>query len=188
MDNPAIPDGPIPGANFTSDERNYPWHRPPDITDTDDAIDYVLDKFNDGDEGLRYMQMLRAGVTVAGVTDMIVTLGISDGKWTPDFAILIAGPVARLIEIFAKGYKIDYDMGLDIDGVFTTTEFLNEIAKGGKVVTISEAEVEDIKETAPQEGGGLMSMSPSDEQDAMLGYGPDEEEPVAEADMPEEEV
>ena len=33
--NPAQPSGPIPGENFTSDERNYPWHRPPEYTDTD---------------------------------------------------------------------------------------------------------------------------------------------------------
>ena len=30
-------DAPIAGENFTSDTRNYPWHRPPEITDYDDG-------------------------------------------------------------------------------------------------------------------------------------------------------
>ena len=41
-DQPHVFDGPIPGANFTSDERNWPWHRAPDITDTDEALETIL--------------------------------------------------------------------------------------------------------------------------------------------------
>jgi hypothetical protein len=26
--NPQMPSGPIPGENFTTNEKNYPWHRP----------------------------------------------------------------------------------------------------------------------------------------------------------------
>lgn len=176
LNNPAMPDAPIPGANYTSNEQNYPWHRPPDIVDTDEAIDYVAEKFNDGTEGFKYMEMLRAGVTVAAVTDMIVTIGISDGKWTPDFAVLIAGPVARLITILAKGYDIDYEMGLDIEGPFVTSEFLKALGGEEQVVVINEKEIEEIKDSAPQPDGGLMAMSTKEEQDAMLGYGPDEAE------------
>jgi hypothetical protein len=184
MNNPAMPDAPIPGANYTSNEKNYPWHRPPDITDTDEAIDYVADKFNDGTDGIKYMEMIRAGVTVAAVTDMIVTIGISDGKWTPDFAILIAGPVARLVTILAKGYNIDYEMGLDTEGPFVTSEFLKAIEGSDQIVEINELDVQEVKDSAPQEqAGGLMSMSSTEEQNAMLGYG--DEEP--EADMMNEE-
>lgn len=191
LNNPAMPDAPIPGANYTSNEQNYPWHRPPDIIDTDEAIEYVADKFNDGTDGLKYMEMIRAGVSIAAVTDMIVTIGISDGKWTPDFAILIAGPVARLLTIFAKGYDIDYEMGLDTEGPFVTSEFLKAIEGSDQVVTINEAEIEEVKESAPQSMDGLMAMSTQEEQDAMLGYGPDEEPmPQEEQPMPmnEEDV
>ncbi len=34
-------EGPIPGENYTSDTKNYPWHRPPEFDDLDKAIDYI---------------------------------------------------------------------------------------------------------------------------------------------------
>ena len=34
-------DGPIPGENFTSETKNYPWHRPPEITDYDEALEFA---------------------------------------------------------------------------------------------------------------------------------------------------
>jgi len=180
LNNPQLPDAPIPGENFTADERNYPWHRPPDIVNTDEAIDYVATHLSESDEGLAYMNMLESGVTIAGVTDMIITLGISDGKWTPDFGILIAGPVARLLTIVAKGYSIDYEMGLETDQRFVTSEFVKELAAQSGAVTVAiDEELQDVKDTAPQEEEpmeqGLMAMAPAEEQASMLGYSPEDD-------------
>ena len=36
------PKAPIPGANYTSDTRNYPWHRPSDITTYDEAVSVLV--------------------------------------------------------------------------------------------------------------------------------------------------
>lgn len=183
-----VPNAPIPGENYTSDWGNYPWHRPPDIDNIDDAIDYVTRTLVETDEGFQYMAYLKTGVTVAGVTDMILTLGIADGKWSIDFAILIAGPVARLVTIMAKGYKIDYNMGINTKKDFVTSEELKaqlEIAEEDR--TAMREEMQQVKddtevvEAPAQEEGGLMAMAPQDEQDAMLGYGEDDEdEPTVE--------
>lgn len=105
--------GPIPGENFTSDTKNYPWHRPPEFTDLDSAIEAAFKKLTDDDNSVGILTMLEYGVTVAEVTDMFVTSGIGAGKWTPDFAILLAGPVAHIIYLMAKGYDIDCDLGIE---------------------------------------------------------------------------
>lgn len=163
--------GPIPGANFTTDERNYPWHRPPDITDTDDAIDYIAEKMTGDNVGFRYMTMIEMGISIAAVTDMLITLGIADGKWTPDFAILIAGPTARLLEIMAKSYGItEYEMGLDNNAPEPTAAFAKALAEQ------DELEAEAMEENAPEDTeGGLMTMPDQAEQDMMLGYGTEDE-------------
>ena len=44
LTNPIQPNAPIPGANYTSDTRNYPWHRPPDITDVDEALEHIMER------------------------------------------------------------------------------------------------------------------------------------------------
>lgn len=105
--------GPIPGENFTSDTKNYPWHRPPEYTDMDSAIEASFKKLTEDDNSVGVLTMLEYGISVAEVTDMFVTAGIGAGKWTPDFAILLAGPVAHIIYLMAKGYGIDCDMGLE---------------------------------------------------------------------------
>lgn len=191
-----VPNAPIPGENFTSDWRNYPWHRPPDITNVDEAIEYIAEHLADTDEGLQYMSYMKAGVSVAAVTDMILTLGIADGKWSIDFAILIAGPVARLITIMAKGYEIEYTMGIESESDFVPSERLKaefELVEEDKEAM--KQEMQDVADTAEEdvgalEGGeGLMSPALEDEQNAMLGYGADDEEPaIVEPDMEEEQV
>jgi len=189
--NPARPNGPIPGENFTSDERNWPWHRPPEITDIDDALDKVVTDLSETDLGFRYMTLLESGVSVAAVTDIIVTTGVGRGLWTPDFALLLAGPTARLLTIMAKTYNIDYEMGLDTEPALESAEtikyFTRQDSKEANQAVREEAE--DIKQeedvqSAPTAEEGFMAPAPSEEQEMMLGYGPDEEE--TEEEVPEE--
>lgn len=184
------PQGPIAGENYTSDWRNYPWHRPPDISNVDEAIEFVANHISESDEGYQYMSYLNVGVSVAGVTDMILTLGIADGKWSIDFAILIAGPVARLVTIMAKSYDIEYTMGIDTTADFMPSERLKiEFDMAEADSEAMKQDMQEVADTAEEElgeedEGGLMSPALEDEQNAMLGYSGDDEEP----DMEEEQV
>ena len=167
-------DGPIPGANFTSDERNWPWHRAPDISDTDEALEFIAYEMTDTPKGFRYMNMIESGVTIATITDIIVTLGIGNGKWTPDFALLLAGPTARFLEVMAKSYDIDYDLGIEEINTEPTAAFYDEMR--GISQQFEEglaANTEDNEETA--DDAGLMTPSTDEEQQMMLGYSADEE-------------
>jgi len=163
------PDGPIPGANYTSDTRNWPWHRPPDITTIDDALEHVMERLTDTPSGMRYMSLIEAGTPLTTITDIIVTLAIGRGKFTPDFAILVAGPVTRMLEIMAKSYKIEYTLGIDEDVEFTTPVVYKEAIRRSLP---KEEEAPEVVEEAviEEEQGGLMSAVSSEEQASMLGY------------------
>ena len=43
-------EAPIPGGNFTSDTKNYAWHRPPDLVDYDEAVSYMIDKIDEPEQ------------------------------------------------------------------------------------------------------------------------------------------
>lgn len=165
---PQTPNAPIPGANYTSDTRNYPWHRPPDITDMDKAIEYVTKDLNDGPDGFRYMSMLGAGVPVTMVTDFIVTKGIGRGKWAPDLGILAAGPIARLLMIMAQTYDIEYEIAAEEDISITSSKTLRELSGETKLKPVVQ---EEEPEEEPQ---GFMSAAPEEEQNSMLGYDSEE--------------
>jgi len=162
---PTRPDAPIPGANYTSDTRNYPWHRPPDITSTDEALEHVMEVLTETDAGKRYMSLIEAGTPLTTVTDIVVTLAVGRGKFSIDFAILIAGPVTRMLEIMAKSYEIEYDLGIDVVDNYTSSVVLKQLAAGNE-------EVEDVplEEEPMEEEAGFMSAVSEEEQSNMLGY------------------
>ena len=184
-------DGPIPGENFTSDTKNYPWHRPPEITDYDEALEFAAKEFKKPNALIGLETMLANGITVATMTDFYLTRNVGLGKWTLDFALVIAGPVAKTIELIAVQAGYDYEMGIDEEITVATKEMVADMAE---LIGEDEEEEEGLDDTPgevmpeedPVEGGGLMSAmsglddgpADKDTQDEMLGYSEEEEPEV----------
>lgn len=120
--------GPLPGENFLSDTRNQAWHKPPQFTSVDAAIEYSIQKLLDKKRSKQILTMLEMGVSVVQVTDIYLTAGMGQGKWTPDFALLMAGPVAHIVKMMADGYGIDYVMGLEDNEKIPTKNYFDNAA------------------------------------------------------------
>lgn len=191
-------DAPIPGENYTSDTKNYPWHRPPEIDDLDGGVEYSMNALlDDEDMFFQYMAYLDSGLSIVTTTDIFMTMGIANGKWTPDFALLLAGPVSRILEIMAKAYGIKVELGLE-SGKAPPTSVFKKAARDGTLAPREEVreEVEEALDIQPPTGGlmGLgapastMMSAPEGEQMAMLGYGDEGEEEPPMANMNTGEV
>ena len=184
-------DAPVPGANLLADTRNYPWHRPPDITDYDEAVSYMISRISQEEQAELVYSLLQIDTTVTTIVSGLLMQSIAKGKIPIVLAILISGPVARYIEVIAQtnGYK--YDMGTDTSDRVKITPTLLKMAMG--IVDEDDEEMEDTPEEVvsaiPE--GGLMGapleqdkMTASDEEQAsMLGMGVDSEEPVEEENI-----
>jgi hypothetical protein len=186
-------EAPIPGENYTSDTRNYPWHRPPEITDYDEALEWSVQHLTDPENGFRYIGLMKAGASIASVTDMHVTKGIMDGKWTVDFALLIAGPIARILQIMAKSYGLDPEMGTDQEYEIISDSDIEAAEALAIDQQMAEEAFQEASETLPElleepeptlpstglmgaPTGPLMAPEGTDDQMSMLGYGPEAEE------------
>jgi len=184
-------DAPVPGANLLADTRNYPWHRPPDITDYDEAVSYMISRISQEEQAELVYSLLQIDTTVTTVVSGLLMQSIAKGKMPIDLAILISGPVARYIEVIAQtnGYK--YDMGTDTSDRVKITPTLLKMAMG-----IVEDDEEEEMEATPEvvtamPEGGLMGaptdadkMTATDEEQAsMLGMNADSEEPVEEENI-----
>jgi hypothetical protein len=175
-------DGPIAGENYTSDTRNYPWHRPPDLVEYDDIVEHLLEKISAPDTLPNIMSTLSTGATVAGITDFVILNGIGEGKFAIDMGLLAAGPVARFIQIMADDFNVEHDMGIDDDVVPLTPNMIKNLEEsmGEEVLPETVQEIPETDNEASEEGEGFMSPpdgpAPTDEQDAMLGYSQDSEE------------
>ena len=184
-------DAPVPGANLLADTRNYPWHRPPDITDYDEAVSYMISRISQEEQAELVYSLLQIDTTVTTIVSGLLMQSIAKGKMPIDLAILISGPVARYIEVIAQtnGYK--YDMGTDTSDRVKITPTLLKMAMG-----IVEDDEEEEMEATPEvvtamPEGGLMGaptdadkMTATDEEQAsMLGMNADSEEPVEEENI-----
>ena len=184
-------DAPVPGANLLADTRNYPWHRPPDITDYDEAVSYMISRISQEEQAELVYSLLQIDTTVTTVVSGLLMQSIAKGKIPIDLAILISGPVARYIEVIAQTNGFKYDMGTDTSDRVKITPTLLKMAMG--IVEDEDEEMEDTPEEVvsaiPE--GGLMGapldqdkMTASDEEQAsMLGMNADSEEPVEEENI-----
>lgn len=178
-----INSGPIPGENFTSDTKNYPWHQPPEFTDVNKALDMLGKKLTDFKRANGILSIVEMGVPLTRVADMLLTAGIGEGKWTPDFALLLAGPVTRMIELICIGFEVEYILGFEEDpDDFETSQFFQEnkkLEESTNGFEILKQELPAIKTAAAAEGeapeggkekdlqsGGFMSMKAPKEQAA----------------------
>ena len=95
-------DAPVPGANLLADTRNYPWHRPPDITDYDEAVSYMITRISEEEQAELVYSLLQIDTTVTTIVSGLLMQSIAKGKIPIDLAILISGPVAKYIEVIAE--------------------------------------------------------------------------------------
>ena len=60
--------GPIPGENYVADVKNYAWHKPPDITDYDQGVEYIMEKLTKEETVAAIAAMLQRDVSVLQIT------------------------------------------------------------------------------------------------------------------------
>jgi len=122
--------GEIPGAEFLRDTRNFPWHRPPQHNNLDQALEDIYKKMLSKEISVGIITMLEMGTTVCAITDMLLMKGIQTGKWTVDFALLLAGPVAHIIYLMGEGYGVkSIDMGYNEPGTVPTSSYIKAMKK-----------------------------------------------------------
>lgn len=172
-------EGPIPGENFTSDTKNYPWHQPPEFTDLNKALDMLTKKITGFKTANGILTIAELGIPLYRISSMIVMAGVGEGKWTPDFAILLSGPLTKMIEVMCIGFDIEYNVGIDEDETIFTGEFFkaqNELKNRdtNDALKILKEEMPEIKEaaeaqadtgTAPEgdlQSQGFMTMAGGD--------------------------
>lgn len=156
---------PIPGENFTSDNRNYPWHRPPDIVDLNEAVDFIAENIFKPKVSKSMIVMIDLGVTIATLTNTILMKGVSKGRWSIDYAILLAGPTARMLELLAKKAGIEYRMGIEEDEEVPSADHFRTLAgisrkETSTKETISKKEEKNIIEQVKSESATGFATRP----------------------------
>lgn len=153
---------PIPGENYTSNTKNYPWHRPPEHTTIDSAVEYLSTTLQDEESSMAIISMLEMGISVVAITDIIVTKGLEQGKWQVDLGLLLAGPIAHIIVLLAKGYDVEYEMGIGTNRNYPTKQLFKEVKKSTNKKPSKDTK-ENIEEVSEKAKGFLQGLSQAEE-------------------------
>lgn len=163
---------PTPGENLTTDTRNYPWHRPPQFPEFDDAFEFVVDEILTQDAPMAAaMTMATNGVNAVAIVQTLMLNMVSKGRVSPDMTLLLAGPVyktlTRMFDMAGVSYLSGFDTREELaayaeklksDATLSTT-------KPPAVSAESKKEMKEVAEQAKEQElpkGGLMG-APTDE-------------------------
>lgn len=169
-------DGPIAGANYTSDTRHYPWHRPPEFNTFDESVEYVMKKFSKPETMATMASSMANGASVLELTNFTVLTMIKEGSVTPDMGILVAGPIAKSLELIAEGQEIEYQRGWEQKPKLITPQIMKKQMDEEDKVEELDFEIQLMDSETEEDTGnsGLMQPKETDvateeEQQTMLG-------------------
>jgi len=158
----------IPGENLTVNGKNYPWHKPPQYADFDDAFEFFADTILGDHKRLSSLSLLASsGLSALAITQTLLIQSVGAGKISPDMSILIAGPVyktlTKMLDALGVRYMTGYDSQEELAEYLQYMEskqYLKDMESASKYTLTAEQkdEMERITEEAMEEipEGGLM--------------------------------
>lgn len=134
----------IPGENLLADTRNYPWHRPPEYDNPDAFLEYTYRTFKRPHTLGGLEALVSSGVSITTMTDMFISRSIMDGLITIDFGIVLAGPVAKALELMCVQLGIDYEMGFEDTVEIPTKAYIDQAIEMAEAAGIGAEDEDDL--------------------------------------------
>ena len=149
---------PIPGQSLTTEPKGFPWERPPEITDPEEAIQMHLARLSEPDMLDMVLDLIESdGLDVKTLTSGIMRGAVAKGMHTIDVALLVAPVVHEFIKQGALAF------GLSPDDGFENKEEKAEYAKAKKTSLAKKM----IKEMSPALAVQTAQEEPVEEQVAV---------------------
>lgn len=102
---------PIPGQSLTDEPKNYPWERPPEITDPREAIKFHIDGINKPEALDNIIEMLQLGIPVNALSKTALTTAQMEGIHSVDVSLIIGDVIKEELISIAEEAGIDYVTG-----------------------------------------------------------------------------
>jgi hypothetical protein len=168
--------GPIPGENYLADTKNYPWHKPPDIVDYDEGVEYMMQKLGEKPAVAAIAALTKKETSILELTKYNVLGELKAGTFSIDLGLLLAGPIAKTIEMIAKSQNVDPYLGWEQEPTLLTSDMLDR-TEGIDPKKLSEDTQNTVDSVEEEPKEGLMAEptiqdgeeAPIEEQDEMLG-------------------
>ena len=145
--------GPIPGQSLTSTPRNYPWERPPETTDPDEAITHHLTRVSQPKMLDNILDGISAGMPVSLITDMMLTGAVAKGIHSIDISLMVAPVIHEYIVNLLEEEGVEFKEFFEEDSNEDTRKNLavSQAIRGLKETGTVMEEEEPMEELPPGE-------------------------------------
>ena len=101
---------PIPGSSLTnSPDTPYAWEQAPQFVELQPAMDALFLELTEPEAYHSTMDLVRNGMPVGDIAQILLTDGFQKGMWNPDLLMLLVEPTMYMIIAFAEKANIqDY--------------------------------------------------------------------------------
>jgi len=101
---------PVPGWSLTQPPGKWPWEKPPEMVDPDEVVDRIITRLEDEQTQEQYVKLMFAGISIEEITHSIAVAGFMEGRFSPDVAEIIKGPIG----IYLMGLATDYNVPVKV--------------------------------------------------------------------------
>jgi len=174
---------PIPGSSLTnSPEAPYVWEQAPQFVELQPAIDALFLELTEPEAYHSTMDLVRNGMSIGDISQIILTDGFQKGMWNPDLLMLLLEPTMYMIIAFAEKagiqdyitYEGEEDEPDDEDEQLSGIEKAIDIAQD-RIVPKAKAGVfpkeieERLEQFTPPEQPSLLEKPTTNQPESLLG-------------------
>jgi len=157
---------PIPGQSLTTEPKGFPWERPPEIVDPEEAIQFHLARLSEPATLDAILDMIEIHeLDVKTITSGILRGAVAGGMHTIDVALLVAPVIHEFIKQGAIAFGLNPEDGFEdkeekaeyarVKKASLTKKMLKEMSPKVAVEELQEAP--PMEQVATEKPNGLMS-------------------------------
>jgi hypothetical protein len=139
---------PIPGQSLTTEPKNAPYERPPEIVDPIEAIDAHIDNLLKPGAMEDVLYFLEFGVDLVTMVQGILRAAVLEGIHSIDVSLIIAPVIHEYIKGFADAADLDYDEGFEDEEAKRVLSYRRDVDRAKKMLDeLRKQEGEEIPTT-----------------------------------------
>lgn len=160
---------PIPGESLTTEPKNMPYERPPEIADPIEALDKHIESLSREEAMEDALFFLEMGVPLTNLTEGILRSAVMEGIHSVDVSLIIAPVVHEFIRKHAIAADIDFTEGFDDQEQNEAIRYERDSLRAKNMLRQLREQGGDI----PEEPEMMMEKEAPEEEELMI-----EEEPT----------
>ena len=132
--NDVLLNGPIPGQSLTAEFGSRPWHKPPQIEDPLEALDYHLDRLEEAKVKKSTLDAIELGIPIKDLTLGILRGGVFQNVHDMDTMFILAPFIHEHLETLAEEADLEFATGFEMTEEAKEAEYQVEALKAKKLL------------------------------------------------------